>query len=52
MASTTIAFNVNDARLTQLRELQKNRKRTTISVDLFAKELLYEHINSLVGGKK
>jgi hypothetical protein len=39
---------MNDAKLTQLKELQKSKKRMLISVDLFAKELLYQRIDALL----
>jgi hypothetical protein len=42
MASTTLAFQLNTERLIQLTTLQKRRNRESISVDLFAKELLVQ----------
>jgi len=52
MASTTIAFSMNDERLTQLKGLQQKKNRMAISVDLFAKELLYQRIDALLEAKK
>jgi len=46
MVSQTISFQINLERLEQLSKLQKVRKRTTISADLFAKQLLYEALDN------
>jgi hypothetical protein len=52
-ASHTVAFSMNDEKLMQLTELRKKQNRMTISVDLFAKELLYQRIDALLKeGKK
>ena len=45
MVSQTISFQINLERLEQLSKLQKVRKRTTISADLFAKELVFEKLD-------
>ena len=45
MVSQTISFQINLERLEQLSKLQKVRKRTTISPDLFAKELVFEKLD-------
>ena len=42
MATITIGFQMNHTRMEELQHLQKLRKQTNISVDLFAKQLLYE----------
>jgi len=46
MATITIGFQMNHSRLEELQVLQKLRKQTSISVDLFAKQLLYEALDN------
>jgi len=45
MASTTIAFSVNDATLDKIEAFQKQRKRKTISIGQFCKELVLQTVN-------
>jgi hypothetical protein len=46
MASTTLSFQLNSERLDELSKLQKARKRTTLSIDQFAKELVCESLDA------
>lgn len=44
MASTIISFQLNDDRADALRNLQKRSKRTAISLDQFAKEIVLQRL--------
>jgi len=45
MATITIGFQMNHERMEELRQLQKLRKQISISIDLFAKQILYEALD-------
>jgi hypothetical protein len=47
MAGNTISFSLNDTMRGKVRAVQRRRKRTAISIDLFCKQLLIEKLNDI-----